>query len=93
MKTLGWVLWAIFGNDKDGMWGQRSGEPGYDGKSFSIWLWICWQARNPCHELFHTVLRKPPGEGWFISVPRCFYIGYRPDSGAFGAALFRGYGE
>lgn len=32
------------------------------------------------------------------SVPRTFYIGFRPDSrperdGVFGAALFRGYGE
>lgn len=87
------MFWALFGNDHHGTWGQHSGEPGYDGKPFSVWLAVCWWFRNPAHNLFHIVLKKPPGEGWFISVPRLFYIGYRPDSGAFGAALFRGYGE
>jgi hypothetical protein len=89
-----WLLWALFGNDDDGAWGQRSGEPGYDGKPFSVWLAVCWWFRNPAHNLFFHVLRWPGGP--FLSVKGCFYIGFRPNTdprrdGVFGAALFRGY--
>lgn len=93
---MSWLIWAFFGNDEDGQWGQRSGVPGYDGQPDSLWLRVCWWFRNPLHNLFFHVLRWPGGP--FLSVPHTFYIGFRPDSrperdGVFGAALFRGYGE
>lgn len=92
-----WLLWALFGNDEDGAWGQRSGEPGYDGHPFSVWLAVRWWFRNPAHNLFFHVLRWPGGP--FFNIPGVFYIGFRPNpdwperDGVFGGALFRGYGE
>jgi len=96
-NLFAWLVWALFGNDEDGQWGQNSGVPGYQGQPDSVWLRVCWWLRNPFHNLFFHVLRWPGGP--FLSVSHCFYIGFRPDpdnparDGVFGMALFRGYGE
>lgn len=88
------IIWALFGNDEDGNWGQCSGEPGYDGQPYSLWLAVSWWFRNPCHNLCFHVWRKPGG--WFVNTDYG-YIGHRPNAdpardGVFGAALFRRYG-
>ena len=84
------ITWAIFGNDEDGIFGERSGVSGYDGIAPSFWQFVKWTTRNPLHNLFWHVLVWPGGP--MLSIPHVLYIGFRPN-GVFGAALGRGYGE
>ena len=60
----GSVLWALFGNDDDGVWGEKippGAQPGfgvdYPQTSSQFWKW--W-GRNKMHNLcFHTRLFRP----------------------------------
>jgi hypothetical protein len=96
-----WVLWALFGNDLDGIY-YPDGRP-KDAASF--WAW--WR-RNPFHNLFFHVLNTekldPDSKdrrlylrihpfffrfrrlGWDI------YAGWRPWNGALGFAFRRDHG-
>ena len=52
-----WLLWAFFGNDDGGLYGERD----HYGKFYpelkpSLWLAICWWFRNPAANLQHYVL-------------------------------------
>lgn len=99
------LLWVLFGNDEDGIYGTdiwRNGAP-------KIWLTaIQWWIRNPFHNLFWHVLNWPSqdAEIWptedkitkFRLKPPLFsfrknpiegYIGFRSTQGVFGIALRR----
>lgn len=47
------LLWAFFGNDDDGMYGDTSFNPN---QIKSFWWAIKWWVRNPMHNLTHYVL-------------------------------------
>ncbi len=54
-KGLSLITWAIFGNDEDGIFGERSSVPTY-GKQ-SVRNFGRWWMRNPFHNLCAHVLR------------------------------------
>lgn len=83
------ILWSVFGNNEDGLWGQRGGRPDWHGKSFSIGRFVTWWIRNPAHNLCWHVLKWQGGP--FYN-GKSFYIGWRPDNGALGMARHR-WGE
>lgn len=52
MNLLAWLIWALFGNDEDGVLGDRNYNPA---QIDSIWWRIGWWLRNPMHNLmFHV---------------------------------------
>lgn len=50
------ILWALFGNDEDGIYGDLSWNPE---QKRGVWIAIKWWFRNPCHNLTFHVLRVP----------------------------------
>lgn len=52
-------FWVLFGNDEDGIYGERGGVPSYQGVAPSYWQFVRWQTRNPAHNLFFHVLSIP----------------------------------
>jgi hypothetical protein len=53
MKKL---IWALFGNDEDGIYGDRYWNPEQEK---SIWRAVRWWFRNPFHNLMFHVLSVP----------------------------------
>ena len=52
MIHLIWLAWALFGNDEDGVLGDRSFNPE---QRDTIWIRVSWWCRNPLHNLmFHV---------------------------------------
>lgn len=52
------VLWALFGNDEDGFYGDTSWNPE---QKKSLWIAVQWWVRNPFHNLtFHVICPKSP---------------------------------
>lgn len=62
------VLWALFGNDEDGIYGTADFLP-----TCPQWCRaVAWWLRNPAHNLcFHVIRRLPV---------RCFLAGWRLES-------------
>jgi hypothetical protein len=50
------IIWALFGNDEDGIYGDLNWNPT---QSKSAWIAIKWWFRNPLHNLFFHVLNVP----------------------------------
>lgn len=50
------LIWALFGNDEDGIYGDLSFNPKCEK---SKWLAIKWWFRNPFHNLFFHVWSVP----------------------------------
>lgn len=50
------ILWALFGNDEDGIYGDASFNPE---RKKSVWLAVKWWWRNPFHNLCFHVLNVP----------------------------------
>lgn len=48
-----WTAWALFGNDDDGIFGEKT--PLFEG-DFSLMAALAWQARNPLHNLCFYVI-------------------------------------
>ncbi len=86
------VPWAIFGNDEDGIFGERSIVPTY-GKDApqTVRQFFRWWTRNPLHNLFWHVLAWPGGPYKRWGKPGVWYgyIGFRPPEGSFGFVLYR----
>lgn len=66
-------LWTIFGNDDAGIFGER--DPFFthipdNVADISFWGFVKWQARNPLHSLFWTVLRWDAGDNALILYAR-----------------------
>ncbi len=61
------VLWALFGNDEDGIYGERSVVPTY-GKDApqNTKQFLRWWTRNPFHNLFFHVLSWPVGNALIL---------------------------
>ncbi len=51
-----WPLWMLFGNDDDGIFGERSGMPAYENRSASVGTAIRWWLRNPLHNFCFYVI-------------------------------------
>ncbi len=88
-----WLLWALFGNDEDGLYGERSGVPGYEpDRPRTFWLRLCWWCRNPFHNLTWHVLRRPGGFFWTwgSEEPGRYggYFGFRRPEGLLGFRLW-----
>lgn len=47
------VIWALFGNDEDGIYGSTRWNP--EGKK-TVWTAIRWWFRNPFHNFTHHVI-------------------------------------
>lgn len=56
MSKFQWFIWAMFGNDEDGIYGDKSFNPE---QKESIWLAVRWWFRNPFHNLFFHVWNVP----------------------------------
>jgi hypothetical protein len=100
-NPINWVIWALFGNDTDGIF-YPDGRP-KDAASF--WAW--WR-RNPFHNLFWFVLatdkldvgsitRRHMLRLWpffvrFRHLGWDVYAGWRPWNGALGFAFRRDHG-
>lgn len=77
-----WLVWALFGNDEDGIYGMYP---------HTTWGAVRWWLRNPFHNLCFHVLNWPGGPflryqgyGWDI------YAGFRPwKNGVLGLAIRR----
>lgn len=52
-------LWALFGNDEDGIFGEHSGVLGYQGGPMTFWQFVRWWTRNPMKNLWWHVLSFP----------------------------------
>lgn len=49
-------FWALFGNDEDGICGERGGPPGFIGMPATWRNFLRWWVRNPLHNLcFHVI--------------------------------------
>lgn len=83
MKT---ILWALFGNDEDTIYG-RPDQGGY--ADHTAWNAVKFWFRNPFHNLFFHVINWPGGPFFkFGKRPGLNgYIGWRPPNGNFGAAF------
>jgi hypothetical protein len=102
-----WITWALFGNDEDGIAGERDW---YRERAGAVVTWGTfwrWWVRNPMHNLFWDVLAWRPSEPYALVDRDAFsiylkplfvywrtrkwegYIGWRPHSGALGAAIRR----
>ena len=58
------IPWALFGNDEDGIFGERSGVPTFgDHTTRTAFRW--WK-RNPFHNLSWHVLRWPVKEAYIL---------------------------
>lgn len=54
-----WFLWAFFGNDDGGLYGEYDHYAAYYAEHGpSLWLAIQWWCRNPAANLFKVVLRS-----------------------------------
>lgn len=53
------VLWALFGNDEDGIFAEKTNVKGFEGLRPSFVLFLKWWVRNPFHNLFFHVLSFP----------------------------------
>lgn len=51
-----WPLWMLFGNDDDGLFGERSGVEGYHACSSSLSQALRWWLRNPLHNFCFYVI-------------------------------------
>ena len=92
------IIWALFGNDEDGIYGSHSGVAGFDGVKPTWLVAVRWWLRNPFHNLVFHVLNWPGGPFWsWKAMGWNGYIGFRPHpNGVFGIALRKGnkkYGE
>lgn len=47
-----WLLWALFGNDEDGLIGDARWNPE---RKDTLWVRVQWWFRNPFHNLTHHV--------------------------------------
>ena len=56
MSKFQWFIWAMFGNDEDGIYGDKSFNPE---QKESIWLAIRWWFRNPMHNWCFSVIGVP----------------------------------
>lgn len=83
------VTWALFGNDEDGICGERSLVETFKGGPVNLAQFLRWTFRNPFHNLFFHVLAWPGGPFFkWGSVPGWNgYLGFRPPKGVFGAAF------
>ena len=84
------ITWALFGNDDDGVYGERSIVPTYGPDApRTPWQRVRWWLRNPFHNLVWIVLAWPDGPllKWGKSSGWNGYIGFRPPRGAFGIAI------
>lgn len=59
------IPWAIFGNDEDGIFAEKTSVPGFPAGNETFGQFIRWWTRNPFHNLFFHVLALPL---WF-SIP------------------------
>ena len=50
------VVWALFGNDEDGIYGDVCWNPT---QKKTVWIAVKWWIRNPLHNLFFHVLSVP----------------------------------
>lgn len=87
------VAWALFGNDEDGVYGERSKVPTFGPDApRTQWQRVRWWLRNPFHNLFWHVLNWPGGPFFKWGAPYVGsgwngYIGFRPPNGVFGIAI------
>ena len=77
------ILWALFGNEDDGIYGDEKWRAG---RNPSPWLAIAWWFRNPFHNLFFYVIgvadrprtfystREWGSPGWTFHVLRCGWL-------------------
>ena len=79
------IIWALFGNDEDSIYGPAW----FNNGQHSKWIAIKWWIRNPFHNLLWHVLNWPGGPffKWGHSPGWNGYIGFRPPNGVFGIAL------
>lgn len=101
VRMLNKIIWALFGNDEDGMYGLHSGVDSFDitmgGQATTIQA-VHWWLRNPFHNLMFHVLNWEGGPFWaWKAFGWNGYIGFRPHpNGVFGIAFRKGnkkYGE
>lgn len=53
-----WLIWALFGNDDDGIYGDANWNPT---RKQSWLIALLWWLRNPCHNMcFYVINVKPP---------------------------------
>lgn len=60
------VPWALFGNDADGICGERSGVPGYQGAPVTFRNFGRWWTRNPMANLMALVLSRRIQRGYAL---------------------------
>lgn len=83
------ILTWCFGNDEDGIFGERSGVETFKGAPPSVWQFVRWGIRNPAHNLTHHVVNWPGGPFWKWGTRPGLngYVGFRPPLGLFGIAF------
>jgi hypothetical protein len=81
---LALITWALFGNDEDGIFGERALVPGF-GPAYpqTFGQFLRWWTRNPCHNLmFHVLVwRRQDGSGFVVlegPAPWCLLYWERP---------------
>jgi len=73
------VPWALFGNDEDGIFAERTSVAGFSEQT--LWTAVRWWLRNPCHNLTHHVIALPL---WFaIPIIGKSASGFWPDGRVF----------
>lgn len=63
VDSIAWLLWALFGNEDDGPYGDDKWRAG---RARTWWLAVQWWVRNPFHNLFFYVIGV-------ADKPRTFY--------------------
>lgn len=73
---INWLVWALFGNEQDGIYGDSNWNP--EGKT-DAWTAVKWWFRNPLHNLtWHVIgfvqesttrydMRDIDGPGWNLA--------------------------
>lgn len=69
-NPFGWITWALFGNDDDGIFGEEetSGSSwlGEWGRDISFRRFVRWNIRNPLHNFMFYVI----GISWMKNIPQ-----------------------
>jgi hypothetical protein len=82
-SPLAWLVWALVGNDDDGLHGDERWRAG---RTPSLWLAVQWWFRNPFHNLFFYVIgvahkqrtvystREWSAPGWTFHITRAGWL-------------------
>lgn len=69
VKWYNWPLWAFFGNDNDGIFGERSEFffPAWNDSKTTPWVAVKWWFRNPFHNFVRFTLERKHDTQYYVA--------------------------